>query len=204
MRDAQILLHVTAEQVCVSGGLMTQFLTSSWWSAAPASSSLLTLLCFACSPLLCKWLRMWREQCSLLRDRRDMQCEVLAPGLVILRGALHSASQLMLAEMILRLGHRDRRWWEWSCVNKKDVLVLNNHRQGRGRIYDALRSYPGEEEDGSQLLRRVCLEAAELARQLDKTMPILDLPTHLLVLFYTTARKLGWHRDNGANMELLS
>ena len=130
-----------------------------------------------------------------------MECEVLAPGLVIMRQALSMESQLLLAENIFEYGHRQRKWWEWTRVQKRDVLLLNNHRQGRGRIYDALSSYPGEGQHGtcSSLLRRVCEDSVALARQLDSAMPALAPPgpTHLLTLYYTSARKLGWHRDNG-------
>jgi hypothetical protein len=127
-----------------------------------------------------------------------MECEVLAPGLVIMRKALSMENQLLLAENIFEYGHRRRKWWEWTRVDKQDVLLLNNYRQGRGRIYDALSSYPGEGE-GEQLLRHLCEDSVALARRLDCAMPALlpPGPTHLLVLYYASARKLGWHRDNG-------
>jgi hypothetical protein len=169
---------------------------------------ILPILVFASVPLLCKvWWRSQqpqrqhahavKKQSSLLQDENDMECEVLAPGLVIMRKALSMESQLLLAEHIFEYGHRRRKWWEWTRKDKQDMLLLNNYRQDRGRIYDALSSYPGEEEGGGGVLRRVCADSVACARRLDPAMPALDAPSHLLVLYYTSARKLGWHRDDG-------
>lgn len=177
---------------------------------APTTLDAVPSLLFAMIPLLCK--AYWTYRCTgsqqdkvqrtLLQDMCDMECEVLAPGLVIMKNALSMESQLLLAENIFEYGHRRRKWWEWTRVDKRDMFLLNNYRQGRGRIYDALSSYPGGgqgKDENSSLLRRVCEDSVALARQLDGAMPALASPgsTHLLTLYYTSARKLGWHRDNG-------
>jgi hypothetical protein len=172
------------------------------------SSTSVGVFLFAATPLLYRLWLLYNEDKrqlprSMLKARNHMQLEVLAPGLVILRNALCMELQLLLAQDIFEYGHQKRKWWELTKVNKQDRWMLNNHRQGRGRIYDALHSYPGA--DG--LLRQVCLDSVALARSLDPAMPAMDCPTHLLVLYYTTNRKLGWHRDNGlycAAMVLLS
>lgn len=167
-------------------------------------SALSPFLLFISFPLFSKiWRYFWKcvatTKVSLLRDMKDIDYEVLAPGLVVLRNALSIDSQLIIAEKIFEYGHMNRKWWEWTRVNKKDVCLLNNHRQGRGRIYDALRNFPGEETGGEEILRGVCKDSVSVACQLDNAMPDLESPTHLLVLYYTSARKLGWHRDNGAH-----
>ena len=152
---------------------------------------------FASVPLVWRLWQSRRKQArafSLLNDESHMQCEVLEPGLVILRDALCMKSQLLLAERIFEHGHAQRKWWAREKVGgRPQSWVLNNHRQGRGRIYDALHSYPDQDE----LLRGVCLDSVVLARRLDPALPALLSPTHLLTLYYTSARKLGWHRDNG-------
>jgi hypothetical protein len=120
---------------------------------------------------------------------------VLRPGLVLLRGALDERAQTLLAERLFLHGHTRGKWWAREKQHGREQCVLNNHRQGRGRIYDALHSYEDQEED--ELLRGVCCDSVALARRLDPAMPPLHCPTHLLTLYYTSSRKLGWHRDNG-------
>ena len=46
-------------------------------------------------------------------------------------------------------------------------------------------------------MRGVCGEITERARSVDPAMPDIE-PTHLLTMYYTTPRKLGWHRDNNS------
>lgn len=125
-------------------------------------------------------------------DLSSSRCSLLAPGLVLMRGALSPHLQQLITRSILEFGERDRKWWKKEKINKKEEWKLNNFRQGRGRIYDRMESFPCQD-----MLRKVCLESVRKARCLDKWMPDM-IPTHLLVLFYTSARKLGWHRDNGA------
>lgn len=159
-------------------------------------------LMFASVALLC---RVWRRRIgekdvqnsrSLLENVSDMHCEVLEPGLVILRGALSIQSQLEISQMIFEHGHQRRKWWARTKVDGQERWMLNNYRQGRGRIYDALCHYPGG--GSGEVLRLLCEDSASLACRLDPAMPALCSPSHLLTLYYTSARKLGWHRDNGS------
>ena len=113
--------------------------------------------------------------------------EVLEPGLVLVRGALGPDAQLWVARELFALGHDGLRWWT------DDGSALNNSRQGRGRLYDALDSYG----PGARALRALCVGLAERARARDAAMPAIA-PTHCLALLYASERKLGWHRDDGA------
>ena len=171
---------------------------------------------FATAPLLWALLRHWRSSSSSsssssdsgsdsgskgsggVREREAVSvcgsgAHVLRPGLVLLRGALDERAQTLLAERLFLHGHTRGKWWAREKQHGREQCVLNNHRQGRGRIYDALHSYPDQDE----LLRGVCCDSVALARRLDPAMPPLHCPTHLLTLYYTSSRKLGWHRDNG-------
>jgi hypothetical protein len=118
------------------------------------------------------------------------------PGVVLIRQALAMEEQLWVARCLFEYGHGEKKWWT-ECPGKTahdtaERFELNNQRQGRGRIYDYLSSYLG-----SSSLRALCRAGAAAARAVDDNMPDID-PTHLLTMYYTTNRKLGWHRDDGS------
>ena len=100
--------------------------------------------------------------------------EVLAPGLVIIRGAISAEDQQILASSAHRLGKR------------RDGGFLNA-AEGRGRIYDKATRLPG-------CFRRLCGKAVVAARASDDAMPSMT-PSHVLVNKYTSSKGLLWHRD---------
>ncbi|GMH71826.1 hypothetical protein TL16_g05756 [Triparma laevis f. inornata] len=135
------------------------------------------------------------------------------------------SEQSKLTSLVLQYGHQSNKFWistshphtsrsSWLCKpcglsnsggssvsgifyctgcrrKAPPPMELNNARQGRGRIYDALKSYPD-----SEFLERICQDITKRARRVDPTMPPVD-PTHLLTMYYTKPKKLGWHRDDG-------
>ena len=115
--------------------------------------------------------------------------EVLMPGVVLIRNALTMDEQMWVTRKILAYGHGEQKLWK---KNDERTFELNNQRQGRGRIYDDLKSY-----SGSMSLKSLCEGCAAAAMTVDPTMPDIS-PTHLLTMYYTTNRKLGWHRDDGS------
>ena len=119
---------------------------------------------------------------------------VLKDGLVLLRQCITPEMQVKLASISLKYGHGAQKFWQVCSHDKENctaTLQLNNERQGRGRIYDAVSNYPS-----GDYLTNLCRELTDAARLVDPTMPSIE-PTHLLTMYYTTSRHLGWHRDNG-------
>ena len=124
---------------------------------------------------------------------------VLAPGLVLLESAISLQTQCDIAKTIFHYGHTKKRngFWLQPARNRDDPdgfcppMELNNKRQGRGRIYDKLSSF-----FSARYLNLFCKDITELAMSHDEELPSID-PTHLLVMYYTTSRNLGWHSDNG-------
>ena len=117
--------------------------------------------------------------------------QVIFPGLVYIRNALSDESQIQIVRSVLAYGHKSRKLWKQATGLQQQQWQLNNKNQGRGRIYDRLTQY--EDHDN---LSQLCTSLTEAARSVDPTMPNVE-PTHLLTLYYTIPRKLGWHSDNG-------
>jgi len=108
---------------------------------------------------------------------------VLEPGLVYLEQALGKEQQEQLVDIAVQEGESARGFY-----NAQGRL---NSTPSRGRIYDRLDRFP-------VLLRDVCLDLVNRARQADPAMPAMT-PTHLLLLKYTSHRGMGLHRDDGEN-----
>ena len=147
-----------------------------------------------------------RSSSSLLQNPSNKKkTAVIKPGLVILKGILPLETQIKLANIAFEYGYKEGRFYEPKTTSTTTTTtqtntdgsggggVLNNARQGRGRIYDSLDSYPS-----SAYMRELAHQIICEARRHDGEMPNLD-PTHLLTMYYTTGRHLGWHSDNGAN-----
>lgn len=122
-------------------------------------------------------------------------CSCLAPGIVLLKGALSREQQIYLAQYACKEGHvnepghaSERNFW-----TIKDGQRVFNSAKGRGRIYDAISTF--SEPD---LIRSIATGLAEVAKKVDPTMPEFN-PTHLLLLYYATNVGIGWHADSGAN-----
>ena len=143
-----------------------------------------------------------------------MKAIEIKPGLVLLKGALDMTAQLDLCRAMFEVGHGDRKWWTLNDSPHGLALTtprgagapapapehvrwqLTGERQGRGRYYDAVENFGPRAGAVARLAER----CARLARGLPRhgaSMPTFEA-THLLLLFYATGRRLGWHRDNGA------
>jgi alkylated DNA repair dioxygenase AlkB len=116
---------------------------------------------------------------------------VIMPGLVHITHAIPMAIQIQIVDEVLKHGHSSRKLWKQDL--KTNVWELNNLRQGRGRIYDAIDKY-GSVSSLLQSLTETLVSRAQVA---DPTMPSIRI-THLLTMYYTTPTKLGWHADNGS------
>jgi len=75
----------------------------------------------------------------------------------------------------------------------KDGQRVFNSAKGRGRIYNAISTFPESEK-----LASIASEIAKLAQDHDQSLPDFT-PTHLLLLYYATKSGIGWHADGGAN-----
>jgi hypothetical protein len=117
--------------------------------------------------------------------------QVIMPGLVHIPRAIPMAMQIHIVNEVLKHGHSSRKIWKQDP--KTNVWELNNLRQGRGRIYDAIDKY-GSVSSLLQSLTETLVRRAQVA---DPTMPSICI-THLLTMYYTTPTKLGWHADNGS------
>jgi alkylated DNA repair dioxygenase AlkB len=118
------------------------------------------------------------------------QVTCIRSGIVLIRKAIEISLQTSIVRSALQYDHHGPKRKFWKQVDD-DLWELNNARQGRGRIYDALHEYPS-----SVKLQQLCLDLTASARSVDASMPSIT-PTHLLTLYYTKNRKLGWHRDDG-------
>lgn len=120
----------------------------------------------------------------------NVNVQVIAPGLVLLKGALDQEKQIWLANYALSAGSRPDNGF-WTLL--PDGQRLLNSDAGRGRIYDAIKNFP----DYHQVLS-LCHEMASKAKSVDQKMPEMT-PTHLLLLYYATADGMYWHSDNDKN-----
>eukprot|EP01087_Luapelamoeba_hula_P012375 TRINITY_DN3447_c0_g1_i1.p1 TRINITY_DN3447_c0_g1~~TRINITY_DN3447_c0_g1_i1.p1 ORF type:complete len:312 (+),score=76.95 TRINITY_DN3447_c0_g1_i1:25-936(+) len=141
--------------------------------------------------------------------------EVMAPGMVYLPQALSQEQQVWLARYALQAGN-DPTHGFWVSVpgtsssvsggplekeekeEKEKVEVVGGVRKlnssvGRGRIYDAIETFP---EHGA--VEALCHRAVSVARSHDDKMPEMN-PTHLLLLWYATTEGMCWHSDNDKN-----
>lgn len=99
--------------------------------------------------------------------------EVLAPGLVYVRGVLTMSEQQDLAHAAAKLGRRP------------DLGFIEAN--GRARMYDRVAALPSS-------FRRLCARAVSSASAADANLPAC-VPTHCLTNCYRTPHGLRWHRD---------
>ena len=114
--------------------------------------------------------------------------EVLGNGFVVLRNALDPEMQKWLAEYAVAAGRRPypSGWYD------RDGTALNA-TASRGRIYDAITSYPESER-----IRELCLGLVDRCRMAQPNLPQMEV-THMLLLLYTAAEGMDWHRDSDKN-----
>ena len=110
--------------------------------------------------------------------------ETLAPGLVVVRGAVATADQQRLSKTAARLGRRKGN----GFLDREGKL---NAAAGRGRIYEQVSLLPGQ-------FQRICMSSVAAARREDSELPAMRA-THCLINKYTTSDGLVWHRDIYAN-----
>lgn len=116
--------------------------------------------------------------------------QVIAPGLVLMKGALNKDKQIWLAEYALRAGEDPQHGFWTTLANGEKVL---NNDKGRGRIYDTINVFPD-----AKSVQDLCEEMVSIARDKDNKMPQM-FPTHLLLLYYATPDGMYWHKDSDPN-----
>ena len=158
--------------------------------------------------------QMAPEPSEILRHLDCSNASVLRPGMVLLRSALTENAQRLMVAMAFRRGeqgevegvaHGFQNWWaEAPAAPDGDTfgkslcnsrLELNVARKNAGRVYDAVRSFPG----GLSLEAAACA-MHDAARAADPTLGAIKrvVPTHLQLWNYQPKKgvRIGWHRDN--------
>jgi alkylated DNA repair dioxygenase AlkB len=120
------------------------------------------------------------------------QVEHAAAGFVVLRSALDAEQQKELAHIALTAGYRPEHGF-WKKDFNDEAGYRLNAAYTRGRIYDAIDTFPDHER-----LLSLCHDLVARARRVDPALPAMQ-PTHLLLLCYTSARGMAWHADAGEN-----
>ena len=100
--------------------------------------------------------------------------EVLAPGLLIVRGALSESEQKFILEKTHELGARTSNGFASAGTS------------GRGRLYERCELVPGAFSD-------IAIRTSQVATAKDVDMPACA-PTHVLINKYFTKAGLLWHR----------
>jgi len=115
---------------------------------------------------------------------------IIAPGFVFMKKGINDEQQNVLATLALQAGSDEENGF-W--LTKPDGQKLLNSAVNRGRMYNAIETFPEHEK-----LMEVCLNLIDIARKHDDQIPEMQ-PTHLLLLYYSSTSGMGWHSDNGKN-----
>jgi len=116
--------------------------------------------------------------------------QVIAPGLVFMKGCLSQEQQIWLAKYALVAGSTDKHNFFTVLPNGERVL---NSDTGRGRIYDAITEFIQPD-----IIRHLCDTLVKKAQSQDQRMPDMQ-PTHLLLLYYATHDGMYMHKDSDPN-----
>jgi len=116
---------------------------------------------------------------AVVTTQAGQTVEVLAPGIVIVRGALSESEQKFILHETNKLGSRDVNGFATSGTN------------GRGRLYEQCKVVPDEFTD-------LAIQSSLIASASDAAMPACS-PTHVLINKYSTSAGLLWHRDIYSN-----
>ena len=114
---------------------------------------------------------------AVVTTQAGQTVEVLAPGIVIVRGALSESEQKFILHETNKLGSRDVNGFATSGTN------------GRGRLYEQCKVVPDEFTD-------LAIQSSLIASASDAAMPACS-PTHVLINKYSTSAGLLWHRTRG-------
>lgn len=114
---------------------------------------------------------------------------VLAPGVVLIKGALNREQQIFFVNYTLKAGNNPKRGF---FVTNAAGERLPNSDRGRSLIYTIDR-FPA-----AMLVRNLCNSIVSTSRVHDAKMPP-TTPTHLLLLNYFTAEGMYWHTDSDDN-----
>lgn len=151
--------------------------------------------------------------------RASAPAATLAPGLVVLKGALGAPEQLYLARLAMQRGAQPepRGFWATRAGPPGGTPPRREPNSsancGRGRAYDAIGQIgnsppsaahpsglpnPGVE----RALRALAAELVGAACAADAAMPRMD-PTHVLLVHYSRGQhvtpRIGWHKDDAPN-----
>jgi len=108
-----------------------------------------------------------------------MTVAALAPGLVVVRGALSESEQKFILEKTNELGARETNGFAAAGTS------------GRERIYDEVGRVPAE-------FTELAIRSSQVASAYDADMPACS-PSHVLINKYSNAAGLLWHRDIYSN-----
>jgi len=114
---------------------------------------------------------------------------VLGDGFVVIKKALDEKEQRWLAQYAFGAGKRKAPLGWWKDADYTELNVSPS----RGRIYEAIERYPGPER-----IRALCLKLVSRCRAVQPKLPEMDV-THMLLLLYTSAQGMVWHRDSDKN-----
>lgn len=115
----------------------------------------------------------------------------LQPGLLTIKNGLSPGLQMSLSKIALGLG--EKGFWRTDEMGQR---VLNSAPH-RGRIYDAVKSFP-------PIIAEAFQKNIDLAVKTDPTIRMVQA-THLILLYYKTLPEapapgfIPWHQDNGEN-----
>jgi alkylated DNA repair dioxygenase AlkB len=118
------------------------------------------------------------------------QASVIAPGLVFFKGCFNQDQQIWMAKYAMGAAAEGGRH-SFKTKAPNGEMVFNND-VGRGRVYDAITTFPEP-----NTIRDLCNHLVSLARGSDGHMPMMS-PTHLLLLYYSSGG-MYWHRDSDPN-----
>ena len=110
---------------------------------------------------------------------RPMTVESLAPGMVIVRGALSESEQRLVLRTTDELGARESNGFAAAGT------------PGRARFYERCADMPAT-------FSELAIRSSQAASAIDPDMPACA-PSHVLINKYTTAAGLQWHRDIYSN-----
>jgi len=123
-------------------------------------------------------------------SKRKPVIEKITSGFVIIRNAIDAETQMWLVNIAQKEGNKpDHGFWVTDADGKRRL----NSTEYRGRVYDKLDTY----EDGKEL-GHYAWSMVEKVRSQHKDMPEV-IPTHLLLLHYSSTKGIGWHADDAEN-----
>lgn len=129
--------------------------------------------------------------------------QVISPGFVYIKGCFSKEQQIWLANYAMKTTSEGGPHHFITVATAKLEFVKKDGNVEakavvesdltRGRVYDAITTFPEPEK-----IRSLCSSLVSLARNVDQRMPEMN-PTHLLLLYYASQGGMSWHKDADPN-----